>query len=340
MNVLNVTNVRPVAGGQRNEAASHATPSVDTTPVVRKVAAPWDAAGPARPMPGAAAAPAAKEQPVTTTTTLNGGAQEQTMASATKPNQLYLATYDIPGVGNGLTSLTFPVRIDAAQQRVAAGDAGTFYAMQFAVKDEKGKSHGQGYIGLQPREDGKARVAFSGFGAQFSAPGGTAKADGGPGASNSTSIDFVFGNKYELTIERDSTNHALLKAYVRDVTDPAKPGPRQDVKSLSLDKKVLLGGHAEVFIEHYGKSISKSSEIGRTKGSFYAPGGTSEKGETIDGKLYEGRLSGRYKQSTTGERTVTKIGQRIVELQLEIQGAKEPPASKVHAPTQTPVTGG
>ncbi|MEX1829357.1 hypothetical protein [Luteibacter sp. CQ10] len=254
-------------------------------------------------------------------TALNANAKPETKARATLPNALYRLSYSLPGVGNGLTQLTFPMKIDAAQQRRGPNDAGHYYAMQFDVNDLKGRRAATGYIGLQPRQDGKALVAFSGFGKSFRAPSGIPSADGGPGASNATLIDFRFGHTYELTIERDAGDRRMLSAFVRDVTRAANPGAPRYVKSLRMDRDVLLAGRQTGFVEHYGKSLGRSSDIAYTAGTFHAPFGTSEQGKILHGSLTQGELHGRFQHSTLGHRSITTVGRRIVEVALGIRGA-------------------
>lgn len=346
MDVLRTTSVSPQPGFHEGASAREATPSVETAQAVRKIDDPWKTspqlpgagslsrptrqavgsagvAAPGTPV-SAAPEPATGAAPQITTTKLNENAVPEQKKAATGPNGLYNLDYDIPGAGNGLASLTFPISIDKGLQRVKANDAGHYYAMQFDVNNLEGKNLGTGYIGLQPRADGKALVTFSGFGSHFTAPKGRAGADGGSGASNSTTIDFQFGHKYALMVERDPTDHSLLKGYVQDVTDPENPGTRQHVKDLQLDEDALLAGRQSGFIEHYGKKAKESSDLGRTAGSFYAPSGKSVDDETIEGSLTDGTLYGRYKHSLTGERETTKVGSSIVQVKVDIHGATDP----------------
>ena len=239
---------------------------------------------------------------------------------ATQPNALYGVSYHISAPGAGLSNITFPMSIDEGAQRKSGKDAGIYYAMHFGVNDEKGKHLGRGYIGMQPRGDGKALITFSGFGPHFSAPKGRPEADGGTGASNSTLVDFKFGNKYNLTVERDPENPKRLKAYIQDVTDPDKPGPNKHVKDLDVDQKVALTDSDVGFVEHYGKSIDRSSQIAPTGGSFFAPFSVDEKGNVIEGSINSRGLKGRYQNSLVGTQEVTENSGRRTQVKFSFQG--------------------
>ncbi len=239
---------------------------------------------------------------------------------ATKPNSLYGVSYQITAPGVGLSNITFPMSIDEGAQRKSDKDAGIYYAMHFGVNDEKGKDVGRGYIGMQPRGDGKALITFSGFGPHFSAPKGRPKADREVGASNSTLVDFKFGNKYNLTIERDPENPKRLKAHIQDVTDPDKPGPKKHVEDLDVDQKFALADSDVGFVEHYGKSIDRSSQIAPTGGSFFAPFTVDEKGNVIEGSINSRGLMGRYQNSLVGTQEITKSSDRRSQVKFSFQG--------------------
>ena len=239
---------------------------------------------------------------------------------ATAPNGLFGVNYSIYAPSPGLSNITFPITIDKGAQRKSSKDGGIYYAMQFGVNNEKGNKLGTGYIGMQPRGDGKALVVFSGFGPHFSAPKGRPEADGGPGGSNSTLVDFKFGHKYNLTVERDPDNAKRLKAYVQDVTDPDKLGPRQHVKDLDVDQKVALAGYGIGFVEHYGAKIDRSSQIAPTSGSFFAPFSTDDRGRVRNGSVNSRGLYGRFANSMTGTQEITKKGERRTQVKFSLQG--------------------
>ncbi|WLH88199.1 hypothetical protein PSH87_16150 [Pseudomonas sp. FP453] len=239
---------------------------------------------------------------------------------ASSPNGLYGVSYYISTPDPGLSNITFPIIIDEGAQRKSSKDGGIYYAMQFGVNDESGKKLGGGYIGMQPRGDGKALITFSGFGPHFSAPKGRDGADGGPGASNSTLVDFKFGHKYNLTVARDPDNPKRLKAYVQDVTDPDKLGPMQHVKDLDVDQKVALAGSNTGFVEHYGAKIDRSSQIATTSGSFFAPFSTDDKGNVKNGSVNGTGLYGRFANSMTGGQEITKRSGRRTQVKFSLQG--------------------
>ncbi len=240
---------------------------------------------------------------------------------ATSPNGLYRLSYSLPAPGAGLSNITFPMSIEEGQQRKGSKDAGIYYAMQFGVNDEQGKSLGRGYIGMQPRGDGKALITFSGNGEHFKAPQGRAEFDGGAGASNSTLVDFKFGNKYNLTVERDAENPRKLSGFIQDVTDPNKPGPRQHVKDIYVDQDAALAGRDVGFVEHYGAKINQSSQIATTRGSFSAPFTQDDKGNIHVGEIKNGGFYGRYKNSLVGNQQVISEGGKGKEVQFSFQGA-------------------
>ncbi|WP_256657479.1 hypothetical protein [Pseudomonas sp. R3-18-08] len=239
---------------------------------------------------------------------------------ASAPNGMYLVSYSVPGSGQGVSNITFPISIGAGTQRTSSEPAGIYYAMQFGINDEQGNFLGGGYIGLQPREDGKARVPFSGFGSHFTAPHGSSDADGGPGASNSTAVDFKFGHKYNLTVEQDPKNPLRLSGYIQDVTDPEKLGPKQHVKDLYVDRKVSLTTRFSGFVEHYGKEIDRSSQIAPTAGSFSAPFTTDDQGNIKVGSVQSDGLYGRFRNSITGDLEVTRMNGEGKELKFSFQG--------------------
>lgn len=239
---------------------------------------------------------------------------------ATSPNGLYQVSYSVSAPGAGLGNITFPIVIDEGLQRKSAKDGGVYYAMQFDINNEKGKRLGGGYIGIQPRGDGRALITFSGFGPHFKAPQGTSEADGGKGASNSTMVDFKFGNKYNLTIERDPENPKRLSGYIQDVTDPANPGPKQHVKDLDVDQNVALSGRNTGFVEQYGAKINRSSQVASTRGSFSAPFTTDENGSVRGGEIKGVGLYGRYKNSIVGTQTVAKEAGAGKEIKFSFQG--------------------
>jgi len=233
---------------------------------------------------------------------------------ATAPNGLYGVSYSLSAPHPGLSNITFPMSIDEGLQRKTGKDAGIYYAMQFGVNDNNGKPLGRGYIGMQPRGDGKALVTFSGSGSHFKAPQGRGEFDGGNGASNSTLVDFKFGHKYNLTVVRDPENPRKLSAYIQDVTDPDNPGPKQHVQDLYLDRDVALAGREVGFVEQYGEKINRSSQIAPTGGSFSAPFTTDDKGNIKVGVINSTGFYGRYKNSMVGTQQVTKdsgVGKEI-----------------------------
>jgi hypothetical protein len=239
---------------------------------------------------------------------------------ATSPNGLYQVSYSVPAPGAGLSNITFPIVINEGLQRKSANDGGVYYAMQFDINNEKGKRLGGGYIGIQPRGDGRALITFSGFGPHFKAPKGTSEADGGKGGSNSTMVDFKFGNKYNLTIERDPENPKRLSGYIQDVTDPGNPGPKQHVKDLDVDQNVALSGRNIGFVEQYGAKINRSSQVASTQGSFSAPFTTDENGKAKVGDIKGLGLYGRYKNSIVGSQTVIKEAGAGKEIKFSFQG--------------------
>ncbi|WP_256581482.1 hypothetical protein [Pseudomonas sp. QC2] len=240
---------------------------------------------------------------------------------ATSPNGLFAVSYSIPVAGSGLNNITFPMIIDEGLQRKTAQDPGIYYAMLFDVSNEQGKSLDGGYIGIQPRQDGKALVMFSGFGSHFSAPKGRAEADGGEGGSNSTLVDFEFGHKYNLTVTRDPDNPQRLKGYIQDVTDPAHPGVKQHVEDLDVDQKFVLAASNTGFVEHYGADISRSSQIAPTRGSFFAPFTTEADGTVKAGEVRSDGFYGRYKNAMIGDQEVTKVAGKGQEVYFTFQGA-------------------
>jgi len=239
---------------------------------------------------------------------------------ATAPNGLYGVSYSLPAPSPGLNNITFPMSIDEGLQRKTGKDAGIYYAMMFGLNDDSGKPLGRGYIGLQPRGDGKALVVFSGHGPHFKAPQGRAEFDGEKGASNSTLVDFKFGHKYNLTIVRDLEDPQKLSAYIQDVTDPNNPGPKQHVKDLYVDRKVALAGRDTGFVEHYGAKINKSSQIAPTTGSFSAPFTTDDKGAVKVGEINSSGLYGRYKNSIVGTQQITKDSGVGKEIHFSLKG--------------------
>ncbi len=239
---------------------------------------------------------------------------------ASAPDGMYLVSYTVPGSGQGVSNLTFPISIGAGPQRTPSEPAGIYYAMQFGINDAQGNSLGDGYIGLQPGEDGKAQVPFSGFGSHFTAPDGSCDADGGPGASNSTTVDFTFGHQYNLTVEQDPQNPQRLSGYIQDVTDPEHLGPRQHVKDLYVDRKVSLTTSYSGFVEHYGKEIDRSSQIAPTAGSFSAPFTTDDQGNIKVGSVKSEGLYGRFRNSITGDLQVTRVNGEGKALKFSFQG--------------------
>lgn len=238
----------------------------------------------------------------------------------TSPNGLFGVKYSLAALRPGLSNITFPIIIDEGLQKKADKDAGIYYAMMFGVNTEKGTALGRGYIGMQPRGDGKALIIFSGYGPHFNAPKGRAEFDGVTGASNSTLVDFKFGNKYELTVERDPADPRILSAYVQDVTDPDNPGPKQHVKDIHVDQNVALAGSDAGFVEQYGAKINKSSQIAPTRGSFFAPFTTDDKGDVKVGEIMSTGLYGRYKNSTVGKQHIVKEQGVGKELEFSLQG--------------------
>lgn len=239
---------------------------------------------------------------------------------ATSPNGLYGVTYSLSAPGSGLSNITFPMSIDEGLQRKSSKDAGIYYAMQFGVNNEEGKPLARGYIGMQPREDGKALIVFSGSGSHFNAPQGRSEFDGGKGASNSTLVDFKFGNKYNLTVELDSEDPHKLKGFVQDVTDPDNLGPKQHVKDIYVDQKVALSGSESGFVEHYGSKISRSSQIAPTSGGFFAPFTRDDKGNVKVGEIKSNGLYGRYRNSMVGKQLVIKEAGKGKEVSFSFQG--------------------
>ncbi|MGT0193860.1 hypothetical protein ACVHYJ_17680 [Burkholderia pyrrocinia] len=246
--------------------------------------------------------------------------KNEAKSATTKPNGLYRVSYTIPTPDTGLRNITFPMRIDEGQQRKSSQDAGNYYAMQFDVNDTAGGRLGTGYIGLQPREDGKALVVFSGFGANFKAPDGRSEADGGPGASNSTTVDFQFGHTYNLTVQQHPDDANILQAYIQDVTDPSNPGAKQWVKNLHVTQDAILAGEQTGFVEHYGAGINNSAQIKQTSGSFSAPFTTDDSGNVVHGSLSGAGLYGRYANSITGDQTATKEGGQIKKVEFSLHG--------------------
>ncbi|MCI1736911.1 MAG: hypothetical protein LKM38_06500 [Pseudomonas veronii] len=98
----------------------------------------------------------------TTTSTLNkvSDPKLEIKKVATSPNGLYGLSYSLSAPGAGLSNITFPMSIDEGLQRKGSKDAGIYYAMQFGVNDAQGRPLGRGYIGMQPRGDGKALIVF------------------------------------------------------------------------------------------------------------------------------------------------------------------------------------
>jgi len=259
---------------------------------------------------------------VTTTSTLNkvSDPKLEIKKVATSPNGLYGLSYSLSAPGAGLSNITFPMSIDEGLQRKGSKDAGIYYAMQFGVNDAQSRPLGRGYIGMQPRGDGKALIAFSGNGAHFKAPQGRPEFDGGKGASNSTLVDFKFGNKYNLTVERDPEDAHKLRGFIQDVTDPDKPGPKQHVKDIYVDQKFALSGRERGFVEHYGAKIDRSSQIAPTRGSFSAPFTTDDMGNVRIGEIKSDGLYGRYKNSMVGRQQVISEAGKGKEIQFSFQG--------------------
>jgi len=259
---------------------------------------------------------------VTTTSTLNkvSDPKLEIKKVATSPNGLYGLSYSLSAPGAGLSNITFPMSIDEGLQRKGSKDAGIYYAMQFGVNDAQSRPLGRGYIGMQPRGDGKALIAFSGNGAHFKAPQGRPEFDGGKGASNSTLVDFKFGNKYNLTVERDPEDAHKLRGFIQDVTDPDKPGPKQHVKDIYVDQKFALSGRERGFVEHYGAKIDRSSQIAPTRGSFSAPFTTDDMGNVRIGEIKSDGFYGRYKNSMVGQQQVISEAGKGKEIQFSFQG--------------------
>ena len=239
---------------------------------------------------------------------------------ATSPNGLYGVSYSLSAPVPGLSNITFPMSIDEGLQRKSGKDAGIYYAMMFGVNTVEGKRLGRGYIGMQPREDGKALIVFSGYGSHFNASQGRPEFDGGKGASNSTLVDFKFGNKYNLTVEVDPENPQKLKGFIQDVTDPHRPGPKQHVKDIHVDQKVALSGRDTGFVEQYGAKINRSSQVATTGGSFFAPFTRDDKGSIKVGEINSRGLYGRYENSITGKQQVTKEAGQTKELKFSFHG--------------------
>jgi hypothetical protein len=318
--------VRPFApvattvGASNTHAVANTARGIGGGPEVRKNADPWRSDD--QPCaPEVARLPQAMRVQ-TICTPLNPDARPETTAQATSPNGLYELPYAVPVPKGGLHSLTFPISINRAEQRKGPGDAENFFGMRWSVNDLHGRWIGGGHIGLQPRPDGKARLVFSGFGPHFSPVDGSPPAHGGPGASSGATIDFQFGHKYELTVERDSRDPRLLRAFVQDVSTAFQPGPRRHVQDLRVDQDAVLGGRQAGFIEHDGKAISKSSEIGRAECVFHAPSGRSSRGQRVDGTLAQGELSGRFGNSTTGRREVAMLVNQVVAVRISLRGAR------------------
>lgn len=160
-----------------------------------------------------------------TTSSTKLGAKAEVKDKATRPNKLYSVYSHIDTPEGGASNLTFPIQIDAGQQRVKSTDLGTYFAQAFSVSGKDGQQ-ASAYIALQPRGDGKALVAFSGFGDSISTRTGYNSADGGAGGSNSSMVDFKFGDKYNLTVERNPDNPKELNGYIQNVTDPNNPGEK------------------------------------------------------------------------------------------------------------------
>jgi hypothetical protein len=259
----------------------------------------------------------------TTTSTLNkvSDPKLEIKKVATSPNGLYGLSYSLSAPGAGLSNITFPMSIDEGLQRKGSKDAGIYYAMQFGVNDAQGRPLGRGYIGMQPRGDGKALIVFSGNGEHFKAPQGRPEFDGGKGASNSTLVDFKFGNKYNLTVERDPEDAHKLRGFIQDVTDSDMPGPKQHVKDIYVDQKFALAGRDRGFVEHYGAKIDRSSQIAPTRGSFSAPFTTDDKGNVRVGEIKSDGLYGRYKNSMVGLQRVISEAGKGQEIQFSFQGA-------------------
>jgi hypothetical protein len=317
MQVRSFAPVATTVGASNTHAVANTARGIGGGPDVRKNADPWRSDD--RPeITGLSQAMRVQ----TIRAPLNPDAKPETKAQATRPNRLYELPYAVPLPKGGLHSLTFPISINRAEQRKGPRDAGDFFAMRWSVNDSNGRWVGGGHIGLQPRQDGKARVVFSGFGPHFSPDKGRPSADGGPGASSGATIDFQFGHKYELTVERDSRDPRLLRAFVQDVSNAFQPGARQHVQDLRMDEDVVLGGRQAGFIEHYGKAIGKSSEIGHAECVFYAPSGRSSSGQRFDGTLAQGELSGRFGNSTTGRREVAMLGNQTTAVRISLRGAR------------------
>lgn len=238
----------------------------------------------------------------------------------TSPNGLFGVKYSLAAPSPGLSNITFPMIIDEGLQKKSDKDAGIYYAMMFGVSTEKGTYLGRGYIGMQPRGDDKALIIFSGYGPHFNAPKGRAEFDGVTGASNSTLVDFKFGNKYELTVERDPADPQMLRAYVQNVTHPDNPEPKQHVKDIHVDQNVALAGSDTGFVEQYGAKINKSSQIAPTRGSFFAPFTTDDKGDVNVGEIVSTGLYGRYKNSMVGKQNIVKEQGKGKELEFSLQG--------------------
>ncbi|WP_448649825.1 hypothetical protein ACSHWC_17005 [Pseudomonas fluorescens] len=239
---------------------------------------------------------------------------------ATSPNGLFSVSYALGAPSPGLSNITFPMTIDEGLQRKSAKDGGIYYAMMFGVNTGSGGYLGRGYIGIQPREDGKALIVFSGYGPHFKAPEGRAEFDGVTGASNSTLVDFKFGNKYNLTVERDPADDQKLKAFIQDVTDVDNPVPKQHVKDMFVDQKVALAGSDTGFVEQIGAKINKSSQVAPTRGSFFAPFTTDDKGDVKVGTIKSEGLYGRYKNSMVGNQQIVREAGKGKELEFSLQG--------------------
>ncbi|MEO8491992.1 hypothetical protein [Pseudomonas sp.] len=240
---------------------------------------------------------------------------------STSPNGLFSVKYALDAPSPGLSNITFPMIIDEGLQRKSAMDGGIYYAMVFGLNTEKGTHLARGYIGMQPRGDGKALIIFSGYGPNFKAPQGRAEFDGTTGASNSTLVDFKFGNKYNLSVERDPADPQILRAFIQDVTNVDNPGPKQHLKDLHVDQKVALAGSETGFVEQYGAKINRSSQIAATEGSFFAPFTTDDKGDVKVGTIKSEGLYGRYKNSIVGKQQVVGEPGKAKEIKFSLQGA-------------------
>lgn len=170
----------------------------------------------------------------------------------------------------GLEQITFQLRVDEAPHA-----NGFYYALQYTLLNGNG-----GYIGIQPRSDGKAIIIFSMFGKGAEAITDNCNAGNDDGLVIHCTLvtDFLQKNRYALTITRAAGTPGAWQAYLTNVTGHGQPISIGILKPRA--SSLGLQGKGSGFIEYY-PLIASCNEVPRTRVFYAAPRAkTSGKGVT------------------------------------------------------------